>query len=133
MWVAQRTLYTYRKTVEGCCYCSRSPRLKIHFLYNNVDKNVLKTSDASCLCEKWVDINDKRLSYGSLWQCSNSTVYLQLSAIKIPKKLLFLAVIDRVIKPLPKVIKKISSLHFSCNLPKTFFYCHTLLTVPSKK
>ena len=110
-----------------------SPRLKIHFLYNNVDKNVLKTSDASCLCEKGVNINDKRLSNGSLWQCSNSTVYLQLSAIKIPKKLLFLAVIDRVIKPLPKVIKKISSLHFSCNLPKTFFYCHTLLTGPSKK
>ena len=69
-----------------------SPRLKIHFFYNNVDKNVLKTSDASCLCEKGVNIK-KRLSNGSLWQCSNSTVYLQLSAIKIPKKLLFLAVI----------------------------------------
>ena len=64
-----------------------SSRLKIHFLYNNVGKNVLKTSDASCLCEKGVNINDKRLSNGSLWQCSNSTVYLQLSAIKIPKKI----------------------------------------------
>ena len=28
-----------------------SHRLKIHVLDNDVDKNVLKTSDASCLCE----------------------------------------------------------------------------------
>ena len=28
-----------------------SNRLKIHVLDNDVDKNVLKTSDASCLCE----------------------------------------------------------------------------------
>ena len=86
-----------------------SHRLKIDVLDNDVDKNILKTSDGSCLCEAGLTsmIND------CLWQCSNSTVYLQLSAIKIPKKLLFLAVIDQVIKPVPKVIKKISSLHFS--------------------
>ena len=65
-----------------------SHRLKIHVLDNDVDKNVLKTSDASCLCEAGLTI-DKRLSNDSLWQCSNSTVYLQLSAIKIPKKCWF--------------------------------------------
>ena len=85
-----------------------SPRLKIHFLYNNVDKNVLKTSDASCLCEKWVNINDKRCPM------DNRTIHRLSTTIsyKNTKKMLFLAVIDRVIKPLPKVIKKISSLHF---------------------
>ena len=50
-----------------------SHRLKIHVLDNDVDKNVLNTSDASCLCEAG-------FVYVSLWQCSNSTVYLQLSA-----------------------------------------------------
>ena len=30
---------------------SQSHRLKIHVLDNDVDKNVLKTSDTSCLCE----------------------------------------------------------------------------------
>ena len=68
-----------------------SHRLKINFLDNDVDKNVLKTSDASCLCGAGLTSNyyDKRLSNDSLWQWSNSTVYLQLSAIKIPKNVVF--------------------------------------------
>ena len=41
-----------------------SHRLKIHVLDNDVDKNVLKTSDASCLCEAGLTsmINDSPMT-----------------------------------------------------------------------
>ena len=59
-----------------------SHRIKIHVLDNDVDKNVLKTSDASCLCHAGLTTMIKDFP-------RIVTIYLQLSVIKIPKNCCF--------------------------------------------
>ena len=60
----------YRKTVETRFLLQPktevSHRLKIHVLDNDVDKNVLKTSDVSCLCEAGLASNDCPMTLESL-------------------------------------------------------------------